>query len=236
MRRIALLLVLVLSACEVTAPPPATVPAPQSSALPPNTRVAAKNFDAVSQAVGAQARAECKRRTSGGNCDFRILIDPDKRAPANAYQTLDKQGRPVIVFTQSMIASTRNGDELAFVMGHEAAHHIRGHIARQSQNAAVGAIVFGQLAGLTGGNAAAIDAAQQLGAVVGARSYSKEFELEADQLGTIITYNAGYNPLVGVLFFDRVPDPGNRFLGSHPPNAQRVQAVNQTARQLGLIR
>ena len=235
MRLIALLVVLVLSACDVAPPAPVVAPAQTVTPVAVNARPAPKNFGTVSRAIGAQARSECRRRTSGGNCDFRIVIDPDKRAPANAYQTLDKQGRPVIVFTQSMIASTRNGDELAFVMGHEAAHHIRGHIARQSQNAAAGAIIFGQLAGLTGGNAAAIDAAQQLGAVVGARSYSKEFELEADQLGTIITYKAGYNPMIGVKFFDRVPDPGNRFLGTHPPNAQRVQVVNQTARQLGLV-
>ena len=79
-----------------------------------------------------------------------------------------------------------------------------------------------------------IEEAQKLGAQVGVQAYVKDFELEADQLGTIITYNAGYNPLVGAKFFDRIPDPGDRFLGTHPPNAQRVQIVLETAEQLGL--
>ncbi|MEX0318647.1 MAG: M48 family metalloprotease [Ruegeria sp.] len=233
MRRLVLLLIFALAACDIAPPaPPVSATRPGPPPLSPQT--AAANFDAVAKAVGPQARRECRNRTSGMNCDFRILVDPNTRAPVNAYQTVDKQGRPLIIFTLSMIATARNADELAFVMSHEAAHHIRSHLQRQSQNAAAGAIIFGQLAGLTGGGSAAVEAAQQLGATVGARSYSKEFELEADQLGTVITHNAGYNPLIGVKFFDRIPDPGDRFLGTHPPNAQRVQIVRQTARQLGV--
>ena len=43
--------------------------------------------------------------------------------------TLQAQGRPVIFFTLGLIADARNSDELAFVLGHEAAHHIAGHLA-----------------------------------------------------------------------------------------------------------
>jgi predicted Zn-dependent protease len=68
-----------------------------------------------------------------------------------------------------------------------------------------------------------------LGAGVGARSFSKNHELEADQLGTILTKKSGYDPLIGVNFFERTPDPGNQFLGSHPPNSSRVAIVKQTA-------
>ncbi len=235
MRRIVLLLVLAIAGCTATAPAPIAYPEPQGGAATVNAQAAPKDFNAISRNIGAQARSECRRRTSGGNCDFKIVVDPNPRAQVNAYQTLDKEGRPVIIFTQSMIKSARNGDELAFVMGHEAAHHIRGHLARQSANAEAGAVALGGLAVLLGSDAAGIESAQKLGAVVGARSYSKEFELEADQLGTIITYKAGYNPLIGVKFFERIPDPGDRFLGTHPPNAQRVQIVNQTAARLGLV-
>ena len=67
--------------------------------------------------------------------------------------------------------------------------------------------------------AAGVDEATKLGAQVGARSYSKDFELEADALGTVITHRAGFSPLKGAAFFTRIPDPGDRFLGTHPPNA-----------------
>ncbi|HAB36898.1 MAG TPA: peptidase M48, partial [Rhodobacteraceae bacterium] len=30
-------------------------------------------------------------------------------------------------------------------------------------------------------------------------------------------------------FFNRIPDPGNRFLGTHPPNSQRIATVERTA-------
>jgi predicted Zn-dependent protease len=166
------------------------------------------------------------------NCDFNIVVDDRPNQPANAYQTLDKAGRPVIAFTLPLIADARNEDELAFVMGHEAAHHIAGHIARQQQNAVAGAVIFAGLATLSGGDATAVESAQRLGAEVGARSYSKNFELEADALGTIITYSAGYDPLRGAEFFTRIPDPGDKFLGTHPPNAARIQTVRRTVEGL----
>jgi len=118
------------------------------------------------------------------------------------------------------------------VLGHEAAHHIAGHLARQQQNATLGAAVFGALAARTGAGTSGVQSAQELGAVVGARSYSKAFELEADQLGTILTARSGYDPVRGADYFTRIPDPGNRFLGTHPPNAQRIAIVQETASQL----
>lgn len=189
----------------------------------------ARAFAQVTRRVEPVAERECRARTQGVNCDFRIVIDDRRRQPPNAYQTLDETGRPIIAFTVALIEDARNADELAFVMGHEAAHHVAGHIARQRENAETGALIFGGLAALTGGDASAVETAIRMGEQVGARSYSKEFELEADALGTIITARAGYQPLVGAQFFNRIPDPGDRFLGTHPPNAQRIETVRRTA-------
>ena len=74
----------------------------------------------------------------------------------------------------------------------------------------------------------------EIGAVVGARSYSKEFELEADALGTVIAARAGFDPVRGAEFFLRIPDPGNRFLGTHPANAERIATVRRAAAEIGL--
>ena len=222
----------VLAACDV---PTTTAPAPQqTTAAAPSgptlsAQQAARSFVEVVQRVEPVAERECRARTSGVNCDFKIVVDDRPNQPANAYQTLDSQGRPIVAFTLGLIADARNADELAFVLGHETAHHIAGHIGRQQQNAVAGAVIFAGLATLTGGNASAIETAQRVGAQVGARSYSKEFELEADALGTVITKRAGYNPLRGAEFFTRIPDPGDRFLGTHPPNAKRIETVRRTA-------
>ncbi|MFN4204725.1 MAG: peptidase M48, partial [Tabrizicola sp.] len=40
------------------------------------------------------------------------------------------------------------------------------------------------------------------------------------------------DPVRGSGFFDRLPDPGDKFLGSHPPNAQRKAQVAATVRRL----
>ena len=227
--------VFLMAACEVTTV--RTVPAPQTvqKQAPQRTmsaNQAARSFAQVVRRVEPVAERECRSRTRGINCDFNIVVDDRRGQPANAYQTVDKSGRPIIAFTLPLIAEARNADELAFVMGHEAAHHIAGHIGRQQQNAVAGAVIFAGLATLSGGNAAAVETAQQLGAQIGARSYSKDFELEADALGTIITARSGYQPVRGAQFFSRIPDPGDKFLGTHPPNASRLEVVRRTAANL----
>ncbi len=186
------------------------------------------NFVAVVNRVEPVAERICRQRAPNIDCDFQIVVDARSGQPPNAFQTLDDLGRPVIGFTASLIAQAHNDDELAFVMGHEVAHHIRGHLAKTQDTALTGALLGGLLATLAGGNAATVDTAQNLGASVGARTYSKDFELEADQLGTIIAFRAGYDPLKGANFFARIPDPGDKFMGTHPPNSARIQTVQQT--------
>jgi predicted Zn-dependent protease len=236
-----ILSLVLLTGCTVAQPQRerVTIPVPSQSAMPLfgaaiDQRATARSFVAVVQAVEPVAEAQCRARNPSVNCDFRIVVDDRPGMPPNAFQTLDDAGRPIIAFTLALIGQLQNPDELAFVMSHEAAHHILGHLARQRQNATLGAQVFGNLAGtISGGDLQQVRAAQELGAAVGARTYSKDFELEADALGTEITAAAGYNPLRGAEFFFRIPDPGNRFLGTHPPNAERVAVVREAAVRLG---
>ncbi|MFW8594556.1 M48 family metalloprotease [Cribrihabitans neustonicus] len=234
--RLMCLLAFTVSACNVAVVPgPQTVPAgaqPRVQGMPPGEARAA--FAAVAQRVEPVSERECRARTQGLNCDFLIRIDPNPNAAPNAYQSLDRNGRPVITFTQRMLAQIANRDELAFVMSHEAAHHIRGHLARQQQNAVLGSVVGAGLATIAGASGPQVTTARDLGASVGARRYSKGYELEADELGTIITHKAGFRPSVGVLFFNRLPDPGDRFLGTHPANPDRVRVVHQTIQAYGL--
>lgn len=233
MRNIVMAVVaLTLSGCvTTTGPAPQTAP-PTTSNTPAPPAVsqnrAARNFLAVVKQVEPVAERECRARTRATNCDFQIVVDDRKGQPPNAYQKLDKNGRPVIAFTSALIADARNQDELAFILGHEAAHHIRGHIPKTQQSAVAGAVVGGLLAAVLGAGDAAVQEAQRMGGALGARSYSKNYELEADELGTIIAAHSGYNPLKGAAYFSRIPDPGDRFLGSHPPNGQRIATVRRT--------
>lgn len=243
MRFVALLLFpLLISACTVstTQTAPRSEPAPEQQAeraqpqqmTQADARRLARNFTSVVERIEPVAERECRARTPQQDCDFKIVVDDRPNQPANAYQTVDANGRPILAMTVGLIAQARNTDEIAFVLGHEAAHHIAQHLTRQRENATAGALVFGGLAQITGGGSQAIESATRLGATVGARSYSKNFELEADALGTVIAHKAGYDPVRGAEFFNRIPDPGDRFLGTHPPNAERIRTVQRVAADL----
>lgn len=226
-----------LSACVPTYPAgdPAGIYAPAvptAAPAPLAPRQAASNFIRVVSRVEPMTEEICRARTRGVNCDFRIVIDDRAGQGPNAFQTLDETGRPILGFTLALIADARNEDEIAFVLGHEAAHHILGHIPQTQQTAMAGAVMAGILAQATGADPAAVDAAQRIGATVGARRYSRAFELEADALGAEIAFYAGYDPVLGAGFFDRLPDPGDQFLGSHPPNSERKAQVRAIVAQL----
>lgn len=225
---------LALAGCVTTTPMPAPAPGPLVAGAegrqPPEA--AARTFIEVLGRVEPVAEAMCRQRRTVQNCDFRILVDDRPGQPPNAFQTLDSRGRPVLGFSVALIADARNADELAFVLGHEAAHHIAGHIPRQQDQVMSGALLAGVLAQASGLTPEEVREAQNLGAQVAARSYSKEFELEADALGAEIALIAGFDPIRGSGFFDRLPDPGDRFLGTHPPNAQRKAQVAATVRRL----
>lgn len=208
--------------------------APQSSSTfsSRSPEEAARSFVAVVDRVEPVAEAMCRARRPRANCDLQIVIFREFSLPPNAFQTLDRSGRPLIGFTLSLIATARNDDELAFVLSHEAAHHILGHVARSIESARQGAALAKAIATGQGANPREIREAEAYGAALLARSYAKEFELEADALGTEIALRAGFDPVRGAAFFDQLPDPGDKFLGSHPPNAQRQALVRATAARL----
>lgn len=221
-----------LAACHATTGGSQTAPRPVAGTVPdqlPASR-ARQVFDTVVQRVAPVAVNACRARTQNMRCDFLIVVDERPGLPANAFQTIRGDGRPVIGFTSALIADARNADELAFILGHEAAHHIAGHISRMQRSATEGALVGAVLAGALGLDPAASGTVQQIGGTVGARRYSKDFELEADALGARIAIRSGYDPVRGAQYFNRVPDPGDRFLGTHPPNADRMATVQRIAR------
>lgn len=186
------------------------------------------DFRAVVRRVEPVAERVCREMRPDINCDFDIGIDDRPNLPPNAYQTYSRQGRPIIRFTPALFREMRNRDELGFALAHEAAHHIRGHIEKTQKTAVTGAILGAVLGTAVGLDPAVVDVAADLGGTVGARRFSKNFELQADSLGARIAERAGYNALRGVQYFSVARDPGDQFLGTHPPNADRIRVVRET--------
>ncbi|MBT8419074.1 MAG: M48 family metallopeptidase [Silicimonas sp.] len=219
---------LALAGCDIET---TSVSQPSSEPLPQVTRSgrpqSINDFRAVVAQVEPVAERACRDMKPRSNCDFAIVVESDPRLPPNAYQTLDRSGRPVIGFTQALFKEMMNRDELAFALSHEAAHHIEGHIAQTQASAQTGAILGAVLGSVVGLDQSGVEVAQNIGGTVGARRFSKGFELEADALGARIARRAGYDPVRGVLYFQDASDPGDRFLGTHPPNADRIRVVRQ---------
>ena len=230
----------VLAGCVAVAPTPGTAPGTPSAPVPAGSDAAVPdripisdaraNFAAVVRRVEPVAERVCRAEAASGTpCDIEIVVVTDPRAEPNAFQTRDRAGRPVVGFTLSLIADARNQDEIAFIMGHEAAHHIAGHIDVAAGRAREGGLLGAVVASAAGLDPAQVERVARVSAGVNARRYQKGFELEADRLGTRIAALAGYDPVRGALFFQRIPDPGDRFLGTHPPNADRLATVRAAA-------
>lgn len=232
MRALILLLsVLALGAC--VAPQPTVAPTvPAASAVPENVPVSVARAIEVTRRMEPVAESICRSQTRGENCDFEFLVHRDPDAGINAFQTVNPDtGRPVIILTVGLIRAVRNADELAFVIGHETAHHIAQHIGQQEAAARAGAQIFGASAQQQGASREEIIAAAQQGAQLGLRQFSQRAELEADSLGTQITCLAGFDPVLGAEFFAQLPDPEAGVFSTHPPNAARIQIVRDTAAQ-----
>ncbi|MDF0596386.1 M48 family metallopeptidase [Psychromarinibacter halotolerans] len=221
-----------LSACTLS--PPAGIDGPSGGVFADDKgALSPAAGDAQLGAVVARtlpvAEQVCRAERIVRNCDFVVLLDADPSAPPNAFQTEGPNGEAVLIVTAALLAEMRNEHELAFVLGHEAAHHILGHIPKARESAARGAVLAAVLAEMSGLQGEDLVAVQSIGAELGVRGFAKTFELEADALGTVIAARSGYDPLTGVLYFDRIDDPGNVFLGTHPPNSERIDVVRRVA-------
>ena len=47
-----------------------------------------------------------------------------------------------------------------------------------------------------------------------------------------MTTNAGFDPTNGARFFDRIPDPGDHIMGTHPPRAARQAQVRRAVEDI----
>ena len=198
-------------------------------------------FERVAARVEPHAEALCRQETPKRDCDLQIRVDLDPMEPANAFQTVNADG-PIIIVTAALLEGTRNDDEVAFVMGHEAGHHIAGHLEKRAGQQLAGALILGMAAAYAGsGNPNAyqnqrnIDTAVNTGGSLGAMAYSQTYELEADMLGAYIAEAAGFDAEKGSLLFARRAGGGTgptagvngamSLWSTHPSSPQRIATV-----------
>lgn len=232
-----LLPVLLLAACAVPVQDSAPVD-PQPFRITRSADEAVAAYIRVSRRIEPVAERLCRDKNPTAPatyCDFQILVERSTNQPPNAFQTIGKDGRPIIAFNVPMVATVENDHEIAFILGHEAGHQIRSHIVKANANANLGAALAGVLSSLGGGGPNSVARAQRLGGQIGARAYSQDHELQADEVGAYIAHLAGYDPLIGAQSFARFSG-GNNPLSTHPPTGARLATVQRTVARINALR
>ena len=190
------------------------------------------------------------------SCFFEVSYNNGNEFNAYAHENYK------ITLYKGLLQHLKNNDEIAAVIAHEMGHHLSHHNQETAQNAATGAAISGILTAVLLGasntnnphynstyqqqqNQKTIENMMVTGAKIGAASYSKEQEREADLLAAYLLSHAGYNleraqNLMYVLA--KVPSDkkiGNAagtkkaaILDTHPPSPERVVAWKKTIEEI----
>ena len=134
------------------------------------------------------------------------------------------------IFVSESLAELCNRDdhELAFVVGHEMAHVIRRHaIDRILSEKVLSAAAFA-----SPGRGVLAPWIRKVGLHRLERAYSREKELEADELGARLAKASGYEPEGAVSVLRRLgalsPDAGlGTYLSTHPPVDERIAQLRE---------
>jgi len=135
------------------------------------------------------------------------------------------------------IQAAANEAQLAGVMAHEMSHVYMQHSAKQAPKQEIAQVIAGiagaVLGGSTAGNLAKLGI--QFGAGTMLMKYSRADEAQADAVGAIIMYKAGYNPKAMADFFTTLEkkygNGGPQLLSDHPNPGNREQAIDNEIKQ-----
>ena len=145
-------------------------------------------------------------------------------------------GGPVFINVGTITAAD-NEAELAGVMAHEMSHVYMQHSVKQAEKQQLAQGLAGLLGSLIGNSGGIVGGLAQAGISIGGGmvmlKYSRSDEAQADAVGAIIMYKAGFNPSALPEFFQKLETQGGggqgvpQFLSDHPNPGNRVAAVDK---------
>jgi Zn-dependent protease with chaperone function len=133
------------------------------------------------------------------------------------------------------ITAAKNEAQLAGVMSHEMSHVYMQHSAKQMGKASTLQGLAGLAGAILGGTNSVWGGLARAGVQIGAGTvmmkYSRTDEAQADAVGAIIMYKAGYNPIELANFFETLAQQsgngGPQFLSDHPNPGNRYEAIRK---------
>ena len=157
-------------------------------------------------------------------------------------------GGPMFV-NRGMFDAADSEGEVVGVMAHELSHVLLRHGTANASKAQNPWLQLGQLAGAVGGAVvggaagSAISQGSQFGLGTLLLRYSREFEKQADLLGSQIMAGAGYDPRALAHMFETIEREtqssgggGPQWMSSHPNPGNRTQYINQEAALLTIAK
>lgn len=201
-------------------------------------REAGERMTGVIKRLHPVAQQVC-REIARASCYWRYAMTRDR--DLNAGATAD--GR--VFLNRGVAELAASDDEIAMVLGHELAHLSANHPIDGKRNAAIGGLigtVIGSAADVasargrvyTGGYYG--DVGYAIGHKIGDLSYSKEQEREADYLGALIVFRAGYdldkarNIMVALARMGGKRQAGT--FDSHPMGAERLAGFDRAVAEV----
>jgi predicted Zn-dependent protease len=119
-----------------------------------------------------------------------------------------------------------NDDEVAMIMGHEAAHALREHARERMGKTAATKIGASALSALLGLGQAG-DTVLNMGGQLLTLKFSREDESEADLVGLELAARAGYNPRAGVTLWQKMANAAKgappQWMSTHPSGPTRIK-------------
>lgn len=149
-------------------------------------------------------------------------------------------GGPMYV-NRGMIEAARNEGEMAGVMAHEISHVALRHATAQATKQGSLGNQLGTIGLILGGAIVGGQAGAQAGAIAAAAwqtKYSRDYETQADVLGSQIMADAGYDPRDLANMFRTIAQQGGgrapEWLSSHPDPGNRYEKINREAALLNV--
>lgn len=207
-----------------------------------------KTLAGITKRLTKNAKPLCEH-AEYDSCYFQVNYNPDDTM--NAYAS---EGYKITIH-RGLLQHLKNNDEIAAVVAHEMGHHLAKHNEEKMQNINAGAAISGIVTAVLLGAAAAnnpyyspyqqyqneqtLQNMMVVGAQIGAISYSKEQEREADLLATYLLSRAGYNlqraqNIMLVLASSSGEGNADRaaFLDSHPAGIERFVAWEKAVEEV----
>jgi len=146
-----------------------------------------------------------------------------------------------IYLNRGIIVAAENEAQIAGVMAHESGHVVMRHGTHEVSQALLAQAPLAILGGILGQTGSLTAQLAEMGLGLGLNSIllknSRSAESEADEVGTYILYQAGYDPHAMARFFEiiqkRYPQKTIQFFSDHPVPENRMKAVDSEIPLLG---